>query len=80
MDDSCIPRKAMGGCFSSTRPVGEPRERWVDAVWRVALDLLKIQNCKVAARKTGRGGYVFSQMQYKEIQFMAMQLNMCAYH
>jgi hypothetical protein len=53
------PEKTMGGCFRGTRPMGEPRARWVAAVWRVVVDLLEIQNWKAAPRKIGRGA-VFS--------------------
>jgi hypothetical protein len=37
----------------------EPTARWVAAVWRVNIDLLEIQNWKVAPRKIRRGD-VFS--------------------
>jgi hypothetical protein len=53
------PEKTMGRCFRGTRPMGEPRARWVAAVWKVAVDLLKIQKWKVEPRKLGRGD-VFS--------------------
>jgi len=32
--------------------VGKPRNRWKDAVWREALNLLQIRNWKAAAGKT----------------------------
>jgi hypothetical protein len=40
----------MGGCFGGRRPVGKPRERWEDAVWRDAVDFLQIRKWKAAAR------------------------------
>jgi len=30
----------MGGYFGGKRPLGKPRNRWEDAVWRDAADLL----------------------------------------
>jgi len=47
------PRKVMRGCFGTRRPVGKPRDRWADAVWRDAADLLPILDWKSATRKTG---------------------------
>jgi hypothetical protein len=41
MEESCIARskrKVMGGCLGGRRPVGKPRDGWVDAIWRNALD------------------------------------------
>ena len=43
----------MRGCFGTRRPVGKPRDRWADAVWRDAADLLPILDWKSATRKTG---------------------------
>ena len=33
--------------------LGKPRNRWGDAVWRSAADLLRVLDWNVAARKTG---------------------------
>jgi len=33
-------KKVMGGYFGGKRPLGKPRNRWEDAVWRDAADLL----------------------------------------
>jgi len=66
MDDSRISRKNNGRMLQKHKACGTAKTRWVTAVWSVAVDLLEIQNWKVAQRKTGRGD-VFSQMEYKEI-------------
>ena len=28
------PKKVLNGKFSNTRPMGKPRKRWKDVVWR----------------------------------------------
>jgi hypothetical protein len=41
MDDSCIPKKVLGGCFGR-RPVREPRSTREGAGRRDAVGLLEI--------------------------------------
>lgn len=43
----------MGGYFGGKRSLGKPRNRWGDAVWKDAADLLQVLDWKAAARKTG---------------------------
>jgi hypothetical protein len=45
MDDVCIPKKVMDRHSGEERPVGKSSGRWQDAV-----DLLQVQNSKVAER------------------------------
>jgi len=44
------PKKVMERCFRERRPIEKPRGRWRGAVLREAIDLMKIQNWKAAAR------------------------------
>jgi hypothetical protein len=44
-----IPKKVLGSCVGGGRPVGRPQNRWED-IQRDAANLLRIQNCKAAAR------------------------------
>jgi len=32
LDNSCVPKKVMGGFFRGRRPVESPRGRWEDAI------------------------------------------------
>jgi hypothetical protein len=41
----------MGRCFGGIRDVGKPRSRWEHALWRDAVDSLKIQNWKATGKK-----------------------------
>jgi len=43
MEEERIPKKFLNGNFHSTRPVGRPRTRWADVVYRDALQLLGIR-------------------------------------
>jgi len=43
MEEERIPKEGLNGNFHTTRPVGRPRTRWVDAVQRDALQLLGIR-------------------------------------
>jgi len=42
----------MGGYFGRKRPLGKPRNRLGDAVWRDDADLLQVFDWKAVARKT----------------------------
>jgi hypothetical protein len=55
VDDPCITKKVMEGCFGRRRPVGKLRDRWEDAIGRDAIDLLQIWNQKSATKS--RGGW-----------------------
>ena len=41
----------MGGYFGGLRPVGQPRSRREDAVWRDDVDLFQIRDWKTAAAR-----------------------------
>jgi len=43
MEEEMNPKKVLNGNFQTTRPVGRPRNRWADVVWRDALQLLGIR-------------------------------------
>lgn len=43
----------MGGYFGEKRPLGMPRNRWGDDVWRDATHLLQVLDWKAEALKTG---------------------------
>jgi hypothetical protein len=43
VEEERIPKKVLNGNFYTTRPVGEPRTRWADVVWRDALQLLGVR-------------------------------------
>jgi hypothetical protein len=43
----------MGGYFGGKGPLGKPRNRWGNTVWREAADLLQVLDWKAAARMTG---------------------------
>jgi len=43
IEEERIPKRVLNGNFITTRPVGRPRNRWVDVVQRDALQLLGIR-------------------------------------
>jgi hypothetical protein len=43
MEDERIPIKVLNGKFHITRPVGKPRTRWEDVVWRDTSQTLGIR-------------------------------------
>ena len=44
MEEERIPKKkVLNGNFYTTRPMGRPRTRWADVVWRDALQLLGVR-------------------------------------
>jgi len=53
MDDSCVTKKVMEGCFGGRRPVGKLRDSWDNAIGRDAVDLLQIWNQKAATKSRG---------------------------
>jgi hypothetical protein len=50
MEQHHIPKEVLGSCFGGGRTVGRPRNRWKDVIQRDAVNLLRIQNWKAAAR------------------------------
>jgi hypothetical protein len=48
-----LPQESYERMFRSRRPVGKPRDRWEDAVWRYTSDLLLILDWKATVTKTG---------------------------
>ena len=40
IEEGRVPRKVLNGKFYNTRPVGEPKARWEDAVQRDTRELL----------------------------------------
>jgi len=53
VDDSCVTKKVMEGCFGGRRPVRKLRDSWEDAVGRDAVDLVQMWNQKAATRSRG---------------------------
>jgi hypothetical protein len=53
--EESIPRKVMMGRLEGVRPIGRPRERWMDGVRTDAKDLLKVKNWKAQALDRKRG-------------------------
>jgi len=43
MEDKRIPKKVLNGKFHNARPVGKPRARWEDVVWRDTPQILGIR-------------------------------------
>jgi len=43
MEDERIPIKVLNRKFHITRPVGKPRTRWEDVVWRDTSQILGIR-------------------------------------
>jgi hypothetical protein len=43
MEDERSQKKVLNGKYHNTRPVGKPRTRWVDVVWRDTLQILGIR-------------------------------------
>jgi hypothetical protein len=54
VEDGRIPEKVLNDKFQDTRPVGKPRTRWKDGVWRDTAQILGI-----AGMKRGKNGGVF---------------------
>jgi hypothetical protein len=46
-------KKVLNGKFYTTRPVGRPRNRWVDVVQRGALQLMGIRGLRRRAENRG---------------------------
>jgi hypothetical protein len=44
------PKRVLRSCFGGGRTVVRPRNRWEDFIKRDAANLLRIRNCKAAAR------------------------------
>jgi hypothetical protein len=53
VDDSCVTKKVMEGCFGGRRPMGKLKGSWKDAIGKDAVDLLQIWNQKAATRSGG---------------------------
>jgi hypothetical protein len=43
MEDERFPKKVLNGKFHNTRPVGKPRARREDVVWRDTPQILEIR-------------------------------------
>jgi hypothetical protein len=42
-EDARIPYKVLNGKFFNTRPVGKPRTRWKDVIWKDTSQILRIR-------------------------------------
>jgi hypothetical protein len=47
------PKKVLNGKFPNTRPVGKPRTRWKDVVWRDRSRILGIRGDEQKTEKNG---------------------------